>query len=194
MNYSPKTKEVRIKSRDEKIANLIDQGWEYEKRDDCDLIILTQSFSNHCVAMGFKGTAYKPWFYYRFRSIENRIKFIEERVRFLVESKPKASRKSPMASEYFMVGDVLYTSWGYDQTNVDWYQVTKVKAKSIWLRRIAENSSDAGNCSSGYTQPRRYEFIGAEFRKTVQADGYISAEFGSMRKWDGKAKYCSSYH
>lgn len=196
LNYSPKTKQGRIDARDAKIANLINEGWEYEKRKDCDLIILTQSFMNHCVAMGFKGSALKPWFYYRFRSVENRIKFVNERIQFLIEheSKGKASRKSPPACDYFMVGDVLYTSWGYDQTNVDWYQVTKVKGKSIWLRRIAENSSDAGNCSSGYTQPRRNEFIGAEFRKTVQKDGYVSASFGSMRKWDGKAKYCSTYH
>ena len=196
MRYSPSTKQARIEARDKRIAQMIENGWEYEKRNDCELIILTQIFANHCVAMGFKGTAYKPFFHYRFKNIEQRIDFINRQIETLksYESERKASRKSPPASDYFMIGDVLYTSWGYDQTNVDWYQVTKVKGKSIWLRKIAENSSDAGNCSSGYTQPRRNLFIGGEFRKTVQKDGYISADFGSMRKWDGKAKYCSSYH
>ena len=196
MRHSPNTKQGRIEARDHRIAQMIENGWEYEKRNDCELIILTQIFANHCVAMGFKGTAYKPFFYYRFKNIEQRIEFINKQIETLKshESKGKASRKSPPASDHFMVGDVLYTSWGYDQTNVDWYQITKVKGKSIWLRKIAENSSDAGNCSNGYTQPRRNEFIGGEFRKTVQKDGYISADFGSMRKWDGKAKYCSSYH
>ena len=156
MRHLANTKQGRIEARDRRIAQMIENGWEYEKRNDCELIILTQIFANHCVAMGFKGTAYKPFFHYRFKNIEQRIDFINRQIETLksYESERKASRKSPPASDYFMIGDVLYTSWGYDQTNVDWYQVTKVKGKSIWLRKIAENSSDAGNCSSGYTQPR----------------------------------------
>ena len=190
-----KTKKGRIEARDAKIAYLLDQGWEYEKRDDCELIVLTQAFSTHCVAMGFKGSALKPWFYYRFKTIERRIEFVNEKVEFLKENCVKKSRKSPDAKEHYCVGDVLYDSWGYDQTNVDWFQVTKVKGKSIWLRPIRENSSDAGNCSYGYTQPRRNEFKGVEFRKTVQPDGYVCSPLrGSLRKWDGKPQYCSSYH
>tara|TARA_Y100001951_G_scaffold76194_1_gene63354 strand:- start:260 stop:844 length:585 start_codon:yes stop_codon:yes gene_type:complete len=189
------TKQARMEARDAKIAYLLEQGWEYEKRGDCDLIILTQSFENHCVAMGFKGSALKPWFYYRFKTIERRIEFVNERVEFLKENCAKKSRKSPDAKDHFEVGDVLFDSWGYDQTNVDWFQVTKVKGKSIWLRPICENSSDAGNCSYGYTQPRRNHFKGEEFRKTVQPDGYVCSPLrGSLRKWDGKPQYCSSYH
>ena len=93
------------------------------------------------------------------------------------------------------IGTILHASWGYDQTDVDWFQVTKVKGKSIWLRPIRENSSDAGNCSYGYTQPRRNEFNGVEFRKTVQPNGYVCSPLrGYLRKWDGKPQYCSSYH
>ncbi len=62
MRYSPSTKQARIEARDKRIAQMIENGWEYEKRNDCELIILTQIFANHCVAMGFKGTAYKPFF------------------------------------------------------------------------------------------------------------------------------------
>jgi hypothetical protein len=34
------------------------------------------------------------------------------------------------------VGSVWYTSWGYDQTNVEFFQVVRETEKSIWLRRI----------------------------------------------------------
>lgn len=34
------------------------------------------------------------------------------------------------------VGDVLYSSWGYDQTNVDFYKVVRRTASSVWLVRI----------------------------------------------------------
>ena len=192
---TPKTKQGRMQMRDEKISKLIDEGWEYNKIEDCGLIVLTHIFSNRIVALGFKGSSLKPWFHYRFSSVEKRIKFVQDRIDFLRKNSVSKSRKSPDASEHYMEGDVLYDSWGYDQTNIDWYQVTKVKGKSIWLRKIAENSSDAGNCSSGYTQPRRYEFTGGEFRKTVQPGGHVCSPLrGGLYKWDGKPKYCSSYH
>lgn len=36
----------------------------------------------------------------------------------------------------FEVGDIFYNSWGYDQTNIDFYQVVKTTAKSVRLARI----------------------------------------------------------
>jgi hypothetical protein len=37
------------------------------------------------------------------------------------------------------VGTIFYTSWGYDQTNVEWFQVTRISSSglSVWLRPIA---------------------------------------------------------
>lgn len=34
------------------------------------------------------------------------------------------------------VGDMFVYSWGYDQTNVDAFQVVRVTEKSMWLRAI----------------------------------------------------------
>ena len=34
------------------------------------------------------------------------------------------------------VGDIFGASWGYDQTNVDFYKVVRVSAKSVWVVRI----------------------------------------------------------
>lgn len=33
-------------------------------------------------------------------------------------------------------GDILTYSWGYEQTNIDFFQVTRVTAKNAWIRRI----------------------------------------------------------
>lgn len=33
------------------------------------------------------------------------------------------------------VGDILYSSWGYDQTNIDFYEVVRRTEKSVWLRK-----------------------------------------------------------
>jgi len=40
------------------------------------------------------------------------------------------------------VGSIWYTSWGYDQTNVDYYEVTRETKASVWLRKIGAFVSD----------------------------------------------------
>jgi hypothetical protein len=37
----------------------------------------------------------------------------------------------------FNVGDILFNQWGYDQTNVDFYQVVATTAKTVTVRQIA---------------------------------------------------------
>jgi hypothetical protein len=44
-------------------------------------------------------------------------------------------------------GDILVCSWGYDQTNVDYYQVVDVTAKSIRIREI-QAKVDHGDANS----------------------------------------------
>ena len=39
----------------------------------------------------------------------------------------------------FQVGDLLYSSWGWEQTNIDFYKVIEVKNKTLTIVRIGEN-------------------------------------------------------
>lgn len=49
----------------------------------------------------------------------------------------------------FEIGDILYSSWGYEQTNVNFYQVTKkVGLKMVELREIHNKSTDIGGYHS----------------------------------------------
>ena len=34
------------------------------------------------------------------------------------------------------VGDTLYSSWGYDQTNIEFFKVVKVSDFSVWIQEI----------------------------------------------------------
>ncbi len=38
--------------------------------------------------------------------------------------------------ERLAVGEILLSSWGYEQTNCDFYQIVKVSDKSIWIQEI----------------------------------------------------------
>lgn len=52
------------------------------------------------------------------------------------------------------VGDVLYSSWGYDQTNIDFYQVERLSpsGKSAYIVRIGAKTVE-GDGWAGHVEP-----------------------------------------
>ena len=58
------------------------------------------------------------------------------------------------------VGDLLYSSWGWEQTNIDFYQVVALKGKhTIIIRKIA-GEYVGGYSWSGKVRPLRNHFVG----------------------------------
>jgi hypothetical protein len=115
-----------------------------------------------------------------------------------------AKQSALNAAAHWSVGDVAYTSWGYDQTNVEFYQVVRLLPKSVVVRQIAANSSDFGGPSGGRIAPRRYEYTGPEQVCKLSASGssFLAGPcHGKSKpsfkhhasKWDGRSLYCSSY-
>jgi hypothetical protein len=78
----------------------------------------------------------------------------------------KITRNCPMPA----IGDLFYSSWGYDQTNIDFYQVTSVKNRMVGLTPIAGNSKYDGPMN-GNTKPQPNHFIGEEKMHLVKFDG-----------------------
>ncbi len=94
------------------------------------------------------------------------------------------------------VGDIFVESWGYDQTNVDFYQVTKtmkkmVEIKPIWGKQVGNGHqtrlvADVGNFKEGnYAQladrkagtrkaVRQYDYHG-EIQTVLTMSSYSSA-------------------
>jgi hypothetical protein len=52
------------------------------------------------------------------------------------DSVVETSKLSIEAFDPYAVGGVWYTSWGYDQTNVEFFEVVRDTGKSVVLRRI----------------------------------------------------------
>ena len=74
------------------------------------------------------------------------------------------------------VGDLFYSSWGYEQTNIDFYQVTKVLGKSIEARQIGGESTYDGPMS-GHTSPQPNHFTSDPKRYLVRFTGNDSPYF-----------------
>lgn len=92
------------------------------------------------------------------------------------------------------VGTLLHYSWGYDQTNCDFYQVVAKKGRSVTLREIGSKSvpgSEGFMCDKRV--PVRDEFIGEPFTKIIGKHG-ISMDYGSCTPTrDDEQHYCSWY-
>ena len=106
---------------------------------------------------------------------------------------------NPYVENDFEIGDILYTSWGYDQTNVEFFQVVGKTAKTIKVREIGADVRETG-FMCGYSMPVKDDFQDRPWygngrnEFTVQCRRYMrSPIYGGLWKWDGKPKYTSWY-
>jgi hypothetical protein len=95
------------------------------------------------------------------------------------------------------VGDFFEESWGYDQTNIDFYEVVRISAsgKTVWLRHVASKIVES-NQYSDKVAPVPGSFTGEEFKRTLKlsnwrsnddVDWYVNMRsFSSAYLWHGQ--------
>jgi hypothetical protein len=147
-------------------------------------------------ATGFSGKAIKPAFHLYFRTEERRDAYVAEWVRGI---EAKATAREVRAQERknethgFVKGSILYASWGYEQTNIDWYEVIAVVSdKTVVIQKIAASVVSDGDMT-GKSMPAPGHFIGEPMRKRATRNGVSLTSFSSASAWDGKPKRYSSY-
>ncbi len=107
------------------------------------------------------------------------------------------------------MGDIITNSWGYDQTNVDWYRVTRTSEFYVWLQPIAGHTKETGFMSGqsvphvetndadpskwGYKDTKEPEERHKATSYGDPATSSVCFKFGSGSKWDGQARYESWY-
>lgn len=111
----------------------------------------------------------------------------------------REAQKTMKASDHYSVGTIIYDSWGYEQTNVDFYQVKRVMAKSIVVQRICSQQLTDSMYSHGMAcdviaVPDSFIEKYDEITLRVKPNGGLTSRHGSMSKWDGSPKYTSWYY
>jgi hypothetical protein len=124
---------------------------------------------------------YKIEFNYVFGSFERMNQYLEEFLAGIERAKKvKEERKLERAAQRAAakvatnVGDIFVASWGYEQTNVDAYQVVEKKGATVTLREIALQTVEGSMVSHGMADqvvPVKDEFIGAPFKKRLTGRG-----------------------
>jgi hypothetical protein len=126
-------------------------------------------------------------------------KFIEAQVKSETEKTAKKLALQHARKQFknpFEVGQILYNSWGYDQTNIDFYQVVAINGKKVTVQEISKTRTYSGD-DYGTCMPDRDSFIGDLITKVIVIRIYndkVNANIKNMMVWDGSPKSWSSYH
>ena len=84
---------------------------------------------------------------------------------------PKKAKPEPVNKYGVKVGDVFYDSWGYEQTNIDFYQVIALRGKTqVVLAAIGAYSRQDGFCSA-MVKPKKDDFLTGGYITRLQRHG-----------------------
>lgn len=158
-------------------------------------------------AIGYRGSAGRPTFHYVFSTPQARDTYVSTFLagieRAAADRAVRAAQKSAWINP-LKVGDILYSSWGYDQTNVDFYIVQHVSGRAVIIAGIdGDETPDGGHMSGRVVPAQPIRVTGEPMRKIAQprqsmndGDRGVSismTSYSSAHIWDGQPKYCSHY-
>lgn len=119
-----------------------------------------------------------------------------ERIRQEAERFRRHDEAVARSSEEFRrslrVGDILYSSWGWEQTNIDFYQVIAIRGSAVDLRQLDQRTTeDSYMCGTTVPLP---DVSRARPIRTVCRKNYIRIDsYRTAWKWDGQPLRCSWY-
>lgn len=149
-----------------------------DKQSDAVAFVYDNRVGQPCARV-FYGKSNKAALACYFRSTEQREKSVkiafESRRSYLATvAERKAARKS--IPNTYKVGDLFKWTWGYDQTNINYFEVTESKGRYVTVREIKsasfETSGMTGKCS-----PLPGEFKENEKpKRCLVQNGYIKVQ------------------
>jgi hypothetical protein len=111
------------------------------------------------------------------------------------EMKAKRKTENDVLAASIAVGDVFVASWGFEQTNINFYQVVARKGKSsVVLREIAKEDTREGGWASAYTKPLVDVFVGDEETHRLIGDWVKFKSFMYAHKTDSQKEHYRSWY
>ncbi|NBR55091.1 MAG: hypothetical protein EBT82_03865 [Micrococcales bacterium] len=157
--------------------------------------------SRHRGYNDFRATAHN------IEAVEAYVATIKAKIDLKLKAKQDRLAENAKAREEFVnpykVGDILYGSWGYDQTNIDFYQVVEVKNRSLKIQKIGYKSVRSTSWCSEEVAPVKDKFVKDEIHRVnlvVRSyNGKIdhsikSPSFGHLHRHEGGTHHSSWGH
>jgi len=147
-------------------------------RDDESGVLAMANSDKTCV-IAFSGKSDKVAFHTRFKTVERASQFVKSWHDGII-AKATAKRATRELKKQFVnplvLGQILSSSWGYDQTNVNFYQVVKLVGKqSVEIREIGY-VDHATHSMEGLKVPAPDSFCGETLRRRVAEYGRVKID------------------
>lgn len=132
----------------------------------------------------------KSIYAYRFPTMEQLLAHVDNFLSRIIsnaefDKKEKEARKQRQEAEAanLQVGDVFVSCWGYEQTNVDFYQIVEKKTnKTATVRKIACVSVKETGWASDMVKAAKDSFIGEPFKVRLQGDYFNMSSYKGAKK------------
>lgn len=138
----------------------------------------------------------RPSSHYRFKTEKQRAQWIEQQKAYIDKQTEAAQRYEAQMNkdlEAIKEGAILYDSWGYEQTNIDFYKVIKRSGVSVTLLPIGSHVEQSG-FMSGNASPDESNVVGDPIVRRAGKYGVrIASHRGTLTLYDGRPKCCSWY-
>ena len=171
------------------------EGMETVTRDGIDAIVYVYEVKGRPHACMFGGKRSKPDSHYYYRSVEARDKAVEDYFDGLQASidrkaayKAKQKAEKEKAGESIKVGDIFVGSWGYDQTNVEFYQVVEKKGVTCKIQEIGQKVvEETQGCD--YVRPNPEVKCGKPVTKRINGSGGFTFDVFNLYPDEGNPRY-----
>jgi len=85
------------------------------------------------------------------------------------------------------VGDILVSSWGYDQTNIDFYKVVKKSESSVWLQKLGKKYLEQTDWAHYKVVPTDEFSTENQFARRYKSGDYVGINrYSGAFLWNGK--------
>jgi hypothetical protein len=101
-----------------------------------------------------------------------------------------------MNTNTLTAGQILYSSWGYDQTNINFYQVHRATGKTAWVIPLPTVKTEDGYMT-GTAMPGEADETAPVIQRKIHRHrlglSIRIEEYEGASPWDGKPKRFSTY-
>lgn len=165
--------------------------------------------NNKFYAIGYSGRRNKNDFHHSFSTKERMDKFVAEYILSKISTnqykeEKKANQKIADANVKCEVGKLFIYSYGYNQTNLDFFQVVEIKGKLVTLHKISSKVKDGSQgMMYDYQAPVKDSFLTKSYDDLIikkrmksgyEGGVYFSMPFGILKETtEDTYSYCSWY-
>ena len=140
--------------------------------------------------------ATRPTYHYKFKTESEFYNYLQKIEKDAEDEKLRDEIWSKQYKEIgnkIQPGEILISSWGYEQTNIDFYIVLSRKNDFVTIQEIGQQRRLTGDMS-GLCKPDQSITIGEPFRRKINRWGGVNLEsYKSCVLWDGREYSWSSY-